>query len=133
MKKISIAVVGLMAVMAASVASASMSVADLSAQGDGLLTVDSESGLAWLDITPTRGMSMTQAASSTWFEQGFRFATASDLNTLITHGTDFMGMMGAMAAPPEFSAYVGGASTMLTGMLGGDVVREGTVPVVSLM
>lgn len=129
--------VAMVASLVASVASASLSVVDLARQGDGLLTVDSETGLAWLDISATRGMSLfdvigkENALAPDWLAQGFRFAKASELDQLVQHGAsqlDFMAWMGAWAASPEVSAYLGGPTTMLTGVLAGDGLRaDGSV------
>lgn len=135
--------VGLLAAGVSSVALAGLSSVDLSTQGDGLLTVDSDTGLAWLDITATRGMSVfdvigsENALSPNWLAQGFRFAKASELDQLVQHGAtqlDFMAWMGAWAASPEVSAYLGGPTTMLAGVLAGDGFRaDGTVRVDRLL
>lgn len=139
-KKMGVAVV---ASLMASVASASLSVVDLSHQGDGLMTVDSDTGLAWLDISATRGMSVLDVIGSenalapNWLSQGFRFAKASELDQLVQHGAsqlDFMAWMGAWAASPEVSAYLGGPTTWLSGVLAGDGLHvDGTVRADTLM
>ena len=139
-KKMGVAV---MASMVASVASASLSVLDLQAQGDGLLTVDSETGLAWLDISATRGVSLfniigkENALAPDWLAQGFRFAKASELDQLVQHGAtqlDFMAWMGAWAASSEVSNYLGGQTTILAGVLAGDGLRDdGSVRADTLM
>jgi len=113
-------------VMAASVsgAQASLSVADLFQPGDGLLTIDAQAGVAWLDITETRGLSVGDVISSTdWLSQGFRFANSSDLDSLLQQAQSpwaFMDWMGGWAAPAELSAYLGGPTTVLAGVLAGD-------------
>lgn len=114
-----------------SVAVASLSVADLSASGDGLLTVDSQSGLAWLDLTQTRGLSVNQAAGGNWFAQGFRFASSAELDGLVSHGSDgdFVDMLGGWPVSAAVSAYMGGTTTLLSGAIGGDAPRgDGLVP-----
>ena len=119
-----------------SLAMASLSVADLSAPGDGLLTVDSQSGLAWLDLTQTLGLSVDQASGGNWFAQGFRFASSVELNSLVSHGFDgdFVDMLGGWPASPELSAYAGGATTVLSGAIGGDAPRgDGLVPLETVM
>lgn len=125
-------VAALVAACLSSVAVAALSVADLAAPGDGLLTVDSQTGLGWLDISATRGMSLADVVAPSnglapnWLSQGFRFATASELDQLVQHGAgqlDFMAWMGAWAASPEVSAYLGGATTVLDGVLAGDGLR----------
>jgi len=113
-------------VMAASVsgAQASLAVADLFQPGDGLLTIDAQAGVAWLDITETRGLSVGDVISSTdWLAQGFRFANSSDLDSLLQQAQSpwaFMDWMGGWAAPAELSAYLGGPTTVLAGVLAGD-------------
>lgn len=108
----------------ASTAQAALSVADLDQAGDGLLTVDSVRGLAWLDVSATRGLSVFDVISSTdWLSKGFRFAKADELDGLVQQGAtqlDFMGWMGAWAASPEVSEYLGGPTTVLAGVLAGD-------------
>ncbi|MES2092045.1 MAG: hypothetical protein V4532_19005, partial [Pseudomonadota bacterium] len=119
-----------------SLAVASLSVADLSASGDGLLTVDSQSGLGWLDLTQTRGLSIDQASGGNWFAQGFRFASSVELNSLASHGFngDFVDMLGGWPASPALSAYMGGAITVLSGAIGGDAPRgDGLVPLETVM
>jgi PEP-CTERM motif len=120
---------GFMVAMATSGAHAALSVADLSHSGDGLLTVDSATGLAWLDISATRGMSVADLIASSnglspgWLSQGFRFAKASELDQLVQHGAqqlDFMDWMGAWGASAEVSAFLGGPTTVLAGVLAGD-------------
>jgi hypothetical protein len=117
------AVAALMALSAFG-AQAALSVADLFTPGDGLLTVDSQAGMAWLDITETRGLSVGDVISSTqWLSQGFRFARSSDLDSLLQHGGSqlaFMDWMGGWAASAELSAYLGGPTTVVAGVLAGD-------------
>lgn len=122
--KLKLSLVGLAASLAASVASAALSVADLRTAGDGLLTVDSDSGLAWLDVSVTRGMSVIDVIEmSDWTLQGFRFATATELDVLMQHARpqyDFIQWMGGWAASAELSAYLGGPTTVLGGVLAGE-------------
>lgn len=117
-------VAALAVALTSSVAHAALSVADLSQSGDGLLTVDSVSGLAWLDIGATRGMSVADViASGDWLSKGFRFAKASELDQLVQQGAqqlDFMAWMGAWGASSEVNAYLGGPTTLLAGVLAGD-------------
>ena len=105
-------------------AQASLSVADLFTPGDGLLTVDSQAGVAWLDITETRGLSVGDVISSTqWLSQGFRFARSSDLDSLLQQAQSpwaFMDWMGGWAASAELSADLGGPTTVVAGVLAGD-------------
>jgi len=50
----------------ASFASAALSSSDWRESGDGLLTVDSVTGLAWLDLTQTSGLSFDAVVAGTW-------------------------------------------------------------------
>jgi len=129
--------VAVWAALIAPVAHAALSVADLANSGDGLLTVDSSTGLAWLDISATRGMSVLDVISPSnglapdWLSLGFRFAKASELDQLVQNGSqqlDFMAWMGAWEASAEVGAYLGGPTTVLAGVLAGDgVAPDGSV------
>ncbi len=69
-------------------AHATLTAADLNAVGDGLLTQDSDSGLEWLDLTLTDGLSVSQilAGAGGWVALGFRHATESEVCGLFTAG-----------------------------------------------
>ena len=58
--------------------------ADLNNTGDGLLTVDTDSGLEWLDLDQSAGLSFNQIMSGTggWLDQGFRIATFDEARFL---------------------------------------------------
>lgn len=57
--------------------------ADLYAPGDALLTRDTRTGLEWLDLTQTRGLSVNAAnASALAKEQGFRVANVYEVDAL---------------------------------------------------
>lgn len=115
--------VGLLAASVSSVALAGLSSADLSTQGDGLLTVDSQTGLAWLDMSQTMGQSLNQVAAGDWLAQGFRLATQQDVSDLIAHGTaqaPFLAMLGGVPASADVNLYNGGPTTLLKGVVGGD-------------
>ena len=74
--------------LVAAPASADLGEADLLAPGDGLLTVDSASGLEWLDLTETTGQTYDAVlAGFGGFTTtlGFRFATASEVSALYTN------------------------------------------------
>ena len=65
--------------------SAELITRDWLAEGDGLITYDSEGMKEWLDITVTKTMSfddVTNELSSGGRFAGFRYATASDLISL---------------------------------------------------
>jgi hypothetical protein len=58
---------------------------DLNAIGDGLLTRDTITGLDWLDVTQTKGRSFDEVLAgfgNYTTQQGFRFATASEVSSL---------------------------------------------------
>lgn len=115
--------VGLLAAGVSSVSLAGLSSADLSTQGDGLLTLDSQTGLAWLDLTQTMGQSLNQVAAGDWLAQGFRLATQQDVSDLIAHGTaqaPFLVMLGGVPASADVNLYNGGPTTLLKGVVGGD-------------
>ena len=111
-------------VVSVSGAQAALAVSDLFQPGDGLLTIDAQAGVAWLDITETRGLSVGDVISSTdWLSQGFRFANSSDLDSLLQQAQSpwaFMDWMGGWAASAEQSAYLGGPTTVVAGVLAGD-------------
>ncbi len=118
----------------ASLASAALSSSDWRESGDGLLTVDSVTGLAWLDLTQTSGLSFDAVVAGTWQAEGFRFATMAEARGLLMAGGKvaegpFLGLLGGVSAPDDLSAYLGGPSWMLSGIIGGDVYDpEGMLP-----
>ena len=64
-------------------ASALLVESDLYAPGDALLTRDTRTGLEWLDLTQTRGLSVNGANSSALAtEQGFRVANVYEVDAL---------------------------------------------------
>lgn len=71
--------------------------------GDGLITLDPLTGLEWLDLTATQGLSYTaisKAASGYLGDFGFRYADADDLWLFYQHaGVDFLGK------PGDYSTY----------------------------
>ncbi len=124
--------------LTASLASAALSSSDWREPGDGLLTVDSDTGLAWLDLTQTSGLSFDAVAAGTWQAQGFRFATLDETNGLVRAGArggeaPFLSLLGGVAAPDDISTLLGGPTLMLTGIIGGDVYDpEGVLPMWTL-
>lgn len=72
-----LATVGL---LGSTAAEAELTQLDLSAPGDGLITRDSATGLDWLDVSATTGVSFNDvvAGSGGWASLGFRHATASE-------------------------------------------------------
>ena len=57
---------------------------DLFAPGDALLTLDTSTGLEWLDLPQTAGLSYLDVAGGTggWIAAGFKIAQSSEVNTL---------------------------------------------------
>jgi len=125
--------------LTASLASAALSSSDWREPGDGLLTVDSDTGLAWLDLTQTSGLSFDAVAAGTWQAQGFRFATLDETNGLVRAGArggeaPFLSLLGGVAAPDDIAVLAGGPTLMLTGIIGGDVYDpEGVLPMWSIL
>ncbi len=75
---------GLFGLLSSSVALAEITAKDLNVNGDGLLTVDSRTGLEWLDIPVTTRLSYNDimADKGGWLSKGFRYATGAELNGL---------------------------------------------------
>lgn len=71
--------------------------------GDGLITLDPLTGLEWLDLSATQGLSYTaisKASSGYLADFGFRYADANDLWLFYQHaGVDFLGK------PGDYSTY----------------------------
>ncbi len=66
-------------------AQASLIEIDLNAPGDKLLTLDTSTGLEWLDITETAGLNYFPAEATVFVtSQGFRHATQSEVSVLLT-------------------------------------------------
>lgn len=60
---------------------------DLSAPNDQLVTIDSVTGLEWLDVTATQGQSYNSVAAGFggFIQLGFRYATIGEVSTLYSH------------------------------------------------
>ncbi len=125
--------VGVLAAGLSSVAMAGLSAADLSTQGDGLLTLDSQTGLAWLDLSQTMGQSLNQVVAANWLAQGFRLATQQDVADLLAHGAaqaPFLALLGGVPA----SSSQGDKSTVLKAVVGGDRASSDVlVPVLTVL
>ncbi|MBU0910596.1 MAG: hypothetical protein KKA54_08825 [Proteobacteria bacterium] len=71
--------------------------------GDGLLTFDPLTGMEWLDLSATRGLSyaaISNASSGNLVDSGFRYADANDLWLFYQHaGVDFLGK------PADYSTH----------------------------
>lgn len=81
MKKGLAAFIAALAIGSAPPASATLLVVDLLAPGDGLVTHDTETGLDWLDLTPTRGLSWDDVLGGAggWVADGWRHANAAEV------------------------------------------------------
>jgi len=68
---------------------------DLAARNDGLLTLDTATGLEWLDVPTTVGLSVQDVLNDTggWISAGFHLASYNELSTLFLDG----GMHGNVA------------------------------------
>lgn len=60
---------------------------DLQSSNDKLLTLDTDTGLEWLDVTQTLGLSINDIinGAGSWFNQGFRYASDNELVALWSH------------------------------------------------
>lgn len=80
-----LAACALAAICLAAPSQAALIRADLFAPGDGLLTMDTDSALEWLDVDQTVGLSFTQVAeegAGDWTALGFRHATTGEVAEL---------------------------------------------------
>jgi hypothetical protein len=53
--------------------------------GDGWITIDSSTGLKWLDVSITAGQTFDQVRTGIWYSRGFRYATKDELKTLFAN------------------------------------------------
>ena len=74
--------------LVAPLANARLVTRDLIARDDGLLTLDSSTGLEWLDVSLTKGLSVSDilAGQGGWLGAGFRYADFGDISTLFMDG-----------------------------------------------
>jgi len=74
--------------LAAPLASANLVSRDLLARDDGLLTLDTATGLEWLDVSLTKGLSVNEVLGGAggWLGAGFHYADFGDLSALFTDG-----------------------------------------------
>jgi hypothetical protein len=76
------------AVLATAPVHASLLEVDFISGGDRLLTRDTASGLEWLDLTTTVGLSwnsLVHEGAGGWLAQGFRHATTAEVSGLFSH------------------------------------------------
>ena len=82
-KMLVVALVSAFLLLVGGTAGAALIEGDLAAPGDGLVTLDTATGLEWLDLTATLGMSYNQAEASSYVtSDGFRHATMAEAQTL---------------------------------------------------
>lgn len=95
---------------------------DLISANDNLLTFDRNTGLEWLDVSVTKGLTVDQvlAGEGGWLGLGFRYATFGDLSTMLANG-GLSSSSTAAAGSKEFLdgfQAESGAGLSLPGMLG---------------
>jgi hypothetical protein len=87
--------------IAAGSARASLIELDLNTAGDKLITYDDVTGLDWLDVNQTLGLSYNQANATAFVtSQGFRHATPGEVNALYTGAG---GTIGSAALSSNFA------------------------------
>jgi len=69
-------------------AGAALVPADLNTPGDGLITRDTVTGLEWLDVTETAGLSYNNALTSSLIDLGFRYADNNEVTQLFNQAFD---------------------------------------------
>lgn len=70
--------------------------------GDGWITIDSSTGLKWLDVSLTIGQTFDEVRTGAWYSKGFRHATKEELRTLFANaGTPDDGFNLAISHPAE--------------------------------
>ncbi|AOF82919.1 PEP-CTERM motif family protein [Methyloversatilis sp. RAC08] len=73
-----------------------------SGSGDGWITIDSSTGLKWLDVSLTVGHTFDEVRTGAWYSKGFRHATKEELRTLFANaGTPDDGFNLAISHPAE--------------------------------
>jgi hypothetical protein len=99
--------------MAITPASASLVQIDFLTAGDGLLTLDTATGLEWLDFSLTLGRSFNQTLASPYvLVYGFRFATETELRSL--YATVGITQIGEYPSPSAESVSLANAPGVLT-------------------
>lgn len=112
---------------------------DLNSPGDKLLTLDTSTGLEWLDITETTGLNYFPAEATVFVtSQGFRHASQSEVNVLlssfgISPGGDTVAnlvpvktaldFMGNLNAPGDENHFLQGVYEFNTTQLGATLLQ----------
>jgi len=97
---------------------------DLFDAGDQLATRDTESGLDWLDVTATQGMSFdaVSAGAGGWTPLGWRHATTAEVCGLLDHAGS------APVTCPGLSFLAGAAGDPILALLGMTIQKEVEFP-----
>lgn len=108
-------------------ASATLVSADyVNGSGDGWITIDSSTGLKWLDVSLTAGQTFDEVRTGIWYSRGFRHATIDELKTLFANaGTPDDGFDVTITHPEETLA--------LAQLLGPTLVNPGRVSVAGFL
>ena len=106
MKRIWLTAMLSLAVWLAPSARAELVSQDYLAPGDGLLTLDSQTGLRWLDVSATQGLGANQilAGAGGW-NSHFRYATYAELSALFEHAGLPTSPGGKVAVSPDPAMY----------------------------
>lgn len=113
-------VVAVCAIALAEPSAALPRILDLRVAGDGELTRDDATGLDWLDLGVTRGLSVEEVLAGTydsWIAEGWRFATEAEVCQLVE---DFG--IETTACPGSTTLPDGGVAKPFTDALGGFVL-----------
>ena len=90
-----------------------------SSYGSGTITRDTTSGLDWLDVTVTRGLSYDQVLDEMapgGAYTGWRYATVTDLNQLITN-FGYTAINHDCLEPAQYCDYMGGDNLIVETMI----------------
>lgn len=108
-----LAVLGLGSLLIGVPASAALQVVDLDSPGDGLITRDTATGLEWLDVSETSGLSYNEveAGADGWLASGWRHATGAQVCDLFARHAlapaPCPSTTGASAAADQTSTLIG--------------------------
>lgn len=86
--------------------------------GDGLITRDTQSGLEWLDITQTFGLTfdeILQGTGNSWYADGWRFATTDEVSAMIYN---YAGVLVGCEGCPSYAAIPEGTANAIIGLFG---------------
>lgn len=93
-----------------------------SGSGDGWITIDSSTGLKWLDVSLTAGLTFDEVRTGEWYSRGFRYATKEELIILFANaGTPDDGFDLSITHPAE--------TLELAQLLGPTLVNPGRITV----